>query len=244
MRLHSAPPPPPPPPQVAAFVLGLGAAPDTTPSSCLSVASVLSANDVTLPPAALAACPDTLFAWADSMDTFGPDNFSTLQRCVKDETPNPSLKLACAVLRMSCWDADVFFKFKQTLIDRSTSASDKQQADLLRDVFEVAARYFPLQASKDVSFELGRICMGLQRYPQAIALFDASQRQCGEHHVSRRASRAAAAAAGVVRARGGRPPLAGGWGAHAPAGPLHCAQNPDSPLPRPPLPTTPAPHPC
>ena len=50
-----------------------------------------------------------------------------LQRAVKDETPAPSLKLALSVLRMSCWDADVFFKFKQTLIDRSTHASDKQQ---------------------------------------------------------------------------------------------------------------------
>ena len=58
------------------------------------------------------------------------------------------------------------------------------QVDLLRDVYEVAARYYPLQPSKDVSFDLGRICMGLQRYPQAIAFFDASQRQCGEHHVS------------------------------------------------------------
>lgn len=118
------------------------------------------------------------------MDTFGPDNFSTLQRCVRDETPTPTLKLALAVLRMSMWDTDVFHKFKQTLIDRCTHASEKQQVDLFRDVYEVAARYYPLQPSKDVSFELGRICMGLQRYPQAVAFFLASQAQCGEHHVT------------------------------------------------------------
>lgn len=185
--------------KVAAFALGLTqpstAAPGDASASAsassaasstqsLPVAEVAAGSEVTLPPSALEACPDTLFAWADAMDTFGPDNFSTLQRCVKDETPNPSLKLALSVLRMSLWDSDVFFKFKQTLIDRSTGASDKQQADMLRDVAEVAGRYYPLQPSKDVSFELGRICMGLQRYPQAIAFFEASQRQCGEHHVS------------------------------------------------------------
>ena len=160
---------------------GAGATP--SPSQALPVADVIAAADVTLAPAAVTSCPDMLCAWADSMDTYGPDNFSTLQRAVKDETPNPTLKLALAVLRMSAWDSDVFFKFKQTFIDRSTQASDNQQVDLLRDIYETAARYYPLQPNKDISFELGRVCMGLQRYLQAIAFFDASQRQCGEHHV-------------------------------------------------------------
>jgi tetratricopeptide (TPR) repeat protein len=54
---------------------------------------------------------------------------------------------------------------------------------------QIAARYFPLQPSRDISFELGRICMGLKRYAEAIRLFAASQRQCGEHQV-RTAARA------------------------------------------------------
>ena len=57
--------------------------------------------------------PELRYAWADCMETFGPDNFSTLQRCIKDETPNPSAKLAISVIRMSNYDSDVFFKFKQ-----------------------------------------------------------------------------------------------------------------------------------
>jgi hypothetical protein len=36
-----------------------------------------------------------------------------LQRCAKDEIPDPSLKTALAVIRMAGWDSDVFFKFKQ-----------------------------------------------------------------------------------------------------------------------------------
>lgn len=42
-------------------------------------AELLDAAGTPLPPGAVAALPDTLLAWADAMDTFGPDNFVTLQ---------------------------------------------------------------------------------------------------------------------------------------------------------------------
>ena len=51
----------------------------------------------------------------------------------------------------------------------------------MRRVYE---RYYPLQGAKDVAFELGRVCMGLRRYAEAVQLFIASQRQCGEHHIT------------------------------------------------------------
>ena len=109
---------------------------------------------------------------------------SPLQRCARDESKGDaaSLKLALAVLRLSSWDADVFLKFKANIIDRSPAVSDRLAADMARDVAAVASRYYPLQTSKDVSFELGRVSMGLKRYADALKLFSASQRQCGEHH--------------------------------------------------------------
>lgn len=154
--------------------------PPTTPADLLSVA------DSALPAGAVAALPDTLLAWADVMDSFGPDNFVTLQRCARDESKGDaaSLRLALAVVRLAAWDADVFLKFKANIIDRSPTVSERLAADMARDVAAIAARYFPLQAAKDVSFELGRVSMGLKRYGDALSLFSASQRQCGEHHVS------------------------------------------------------------
>jgi len=146
-------------------------------------AEVMALVDVAVTDAAL-AYPELLCAWADCMDTFGPDNFAALQRCVRDELPRPSLKTALATLRMSCWDADVFYKFKAVFIEGTPAAPAKLQADIARDAQAVGARYFPLQASKDVSFELGRVHMGLRAYRNAIALFHASMRQCGEHHVT------------------------------------------------------------
>ena len=118
----------------AAFNLGVSSA-----SRSLSVDDVLSAANTTLPPAALGTHRDMLLAWADAMDTFGPDNFSALQRAVKEEVvPGPpSLKLATAIVRLAAWDADVFFKFKSVFIDRTPAASEKTQKDIARDVKEV-----------------------------------------------------------------------------------------------------------
>lgn len=98
--------------------------------------------------------PETRLAWRECMDDFGPENFSTLQRCVKEETPHPSLKLALAIIRLAQHDADVFYKFKQTLIDRVPFASEKLQTDIFRDVLLVYEHYYPLQKSKDVAFEV------------------------------------------------------------------------------------------
>jgi tetratricopeptide (TPR) repeat protein len=85
---------------------------------------------------------------------------------------------------MSCWDADVAFKFRQTLIDKAPTCNEKQGRDLFQDVSSIYARYYPLQPSKDMAFELGRMCMGLRRHHEAAALFWASVRHAGEHHVT------------------------------------------------------------
>jgi hypothetical protein len=181
--------------KVSGFVVGCGSGAPPSLAVPLSAASVpagpaalsselvASLSEVTVSGAAL-AFPALLCAWADVMDTFGPDNFSTLQRCVRDELPSPSLKTALCAVRLSHWDSDVFFKFKQVVIEKAPSVSEKQQADIYSDLVRVAERYYPLQTSKDIAFELGRICMGLKRYADAISLFNDSRRQCGEHHVT------------------------------------------------------------
>jgi hypothetical protein len=165
----------------SAFVL----IPSPSQSVAIDTAEALcTAADVLLPSHSLTIYSRTCYAWADTMDIFGPENFSSLQRCVSEEIPNASLRVVISLIRMSNWDPDVFFKFKQTLIDKSPSAPPKLQADIYRDIRRIYERYFPLQPAKDIAFELGRICMGLKRYTEAVQLFIASQRQCGEHHIT------------------------------------------------------------
>eukprot|EP00611_Tribonema_gayanum_P026583 TRINITY_DN6367_c0_g1_i2.p2 TRINITY_DN6367_c0_g1~~TRINITY_DN6367_c0_g1_i2.p2 ORF type:complete len:347 (+),score=100.83 TRINITY_DN6367_c0_g1_i2:911-1951(+) len=115
---------------------------------------------------------------------FGPDGFSTLQRCLKEESKTPGLRSALAVVRLSQHDPDVFYKFKQAFIDKAPHASEKLQNDIRHDMRRVYSCYYPLLPSKDVAFELGRIYMGLKDFAQAVELFSDSQKHCGVHHVS------------------------------------------------------------
>jgi hypothetical protein len=48
----------------------------------------------------------------------------------------------------------------------------------------VLEQYYPLQASKDVCFEIGRLLMGLKEYVLAVDFFKRSHEACGEHHVT------------------------------------------------------------
>ena len=89
------------------------------------------------------------------------------------------------------------------------AATDKLQEDIKRDLQLMYEHYYPLQVrhqsqratplprarslptlsaewqrTKDVAFEVGRVFMGLRDYTRAVEFFEASQSQCGEHHVS------------------------------------------------------------
>lgn len=125
---------------------------------------------------------------------FDPDSFSQLQRCIRDETPSPSLKNILALIRLSRFESEVFYKFKQVLVDHIPYASDRLQSDFKSDILHIAANFYPLSASKvgsggrsaaqDVDFDLGRLSMGLRDYETSIQLFKKSIELCGEHYVT------------------------------------------------------------
>ncbi len=125
-------------------------------------------------------------AFETALRSFGPDNFSTLQRSVKDMASQSSLKLVLSLLRLSCYDPDVFYKFKHFLIERvgRSYASEKLRRDVRRDIREIYDRYYPLSKAKDVAFEIGRLLMAMKDYRLAMPYFVDSLRDCGAHHVT------------------------------------------------------------
>lgn len=130
------------------------------------------------------AAPEFEFAWENVLLAFDPDSFSQLQRCVHDETPSPSLKNILALVRLSRYESEVFYKFKQVLVDHIPYANDKMQSDFKSDILKIARNFYPLSTSKDVDFDLGRLSMGLRDYETSIELFKKSMELCGNHYVT------------------------------------------------------------
>lgn len=121
-----------------------------------------------------------------------------------------------ALLRLANHDSDVFYKFKQVLIDKIVFpyATELVQMDVRSDIEKACARlesllfllwnratvvtarlpslvlcqvfagYYPLQESKDICFEVGRMLMGLKEYSSAVEFFKRSAELCGQHHVT------------------------------------------------------------
>ncbi len=75
-----------------------------------------------------------------------------------------------ALLRLSCHDPDVFLKFKGLIIEKSAYpyAASNLQLDVRVDMERVADAYFPLNPSKDVSFEIARVFMATRDYERAV----------------------------------------------------------------------------
>ncbi|CAM9795093.1 unnamed protein product [Choristocarpus tenellus] len=113
------------------------------------------------------------------MFAFGPESFTTLQRAVKEELSNPSLKCIIRLLRLSHLDPDIFMKFRSSLVQQVSSRdlAPSTRTDLRNDAEGVARQWYQLQQGKDVSFEVARLMMALKDFGAALHLFQQSSRR-------------------------------------------------------------------
>ena len=129
----------------------------------------------------------TLFHFKHAIQLFSPEDFATLQRNVKQEVSNPTLRLLLALLRLGAHDGDVFMKFKAQFIARAAELrrDDPLAVDVVaQDVPALQTAFFPMSPERDLHFELGRVCMGLGAHDSALELFQQSNVSAGEHHVT------------------------------------------------------------
>ena len=61
-----------------------------------------------------------------------------------------------ALLKLGQWDPDVFYKFRDTILDQVPTAGHKLRNDLCRGVPNVWDKYYILDKDKDIAFEIGR----------------------------------------------------------------------------------------
>jgi len=119
----------------------------------------------------------------DNVNSFGPSDFFAIQRCLKEEA-RPSLANVVALLKLSNWDPDIYFKFRDLVLVQVSSASCKLRSDLIKGMPHIWANYFELDKEKDVAFEIGRFYYGVLKYSEALKYYGISTNTLGEHHVT------------------------------------------------------------
>lgn len=123
-------------------------------------------------------------AFHDFMDSFGPNDFFVLQKSLKEDITNPPLRTVISILKLSDWDPDVFFKFRDVILNQAPTAGIKLKNDLSRGIPRVWKNYYMMDLEKDIAFEIGRYYYGIRNYEEALKFYTESVKTIGEHHVT------------------------------------------------------------
>jgi tetratricopeptide (TPR) repeat protein len=130
------------------------------------------------------AFPHLRSSFNDAVDTFGPNDFFVLQKSLKEDAPNPPLKSIVSLLKLGDWDPDVFFKFRDAVLNQIPNCGLKLRNDLCRGIPRVWENYYMLDLDKDIAFEIGRFFYGIRDYTNALNYYIESTNTVGEHHVT------------------------------------------------------------
>eukprot|EP00611_Tribonema_gayanum_P006156 TRINITY_DN15453_c0_g1_i2.p1 TRINITY_DN15453_c0_g1~~TRINITY_DN15453_c0_g1_i2.p1 ORF type:complete len:728 (-),score=271.29 TRINITY_DN15453_c0_g1_i2:407-2533(-) len=129
--------------------------------------------------------PNLAGAFKYHVEHFGPNDFFVMQKGLKEDAPSPSLRTVVALLKLGDWDPDVFYKFRDVILNQVPTSGLKLRKDLCRGVPRVWENYYMLDKDKDVAFEIGRFYYGIRDYSHALEYYKFSSDHIGEHHVTR-----------------------------------------------------------
>lgn len=123
-------------------------------------------------------------AFLDYVDQFGPNDFFVMQKSLKEDMTNIPLRAVISILKLSDWDPDVFFKFRDCILAQSPTCGPKLRNDISRGIPRVWTNYYMLDSDKDIAFEVGRFYYGIREFEKALFYYKESTATVGEHHVT------------------------------------------------------------
>jgi len=118
-------------------------------------------------------------SFRDHVEHFGPADFFLLQKFTKNDAKDISLEHALALLKLSRYDCDIFYKFRSTFISKIRDGTSALRHDVLRGLEVVWNNYFALD--KDIAFELSRVFIEAGLHERALKLLDISLSTFGSH---------------------------------------------------------------
>lgn len=76
------------------------------------------------------AFPNLCRAFSESIADFGPNDFFVMQKSMREDSQRPALKAIVALLKLSNWDPDVFYKFRDAILQQVPACTIKLRNDL------------------------------------------------------------------------------------------------------------------
>lgn len=122
-------------------------------------------------------------SFREYLRSFTPNDFYNIQKCLKEES-NPSIVSILSLMRLSDWDPDILFKFRDDIQSQIPALNPRLKNDLCRGLENIWQHYYLLDHEKDIAFEIARTYYGLQKYQEALKFYGTSIKLHGDHYVS------------------------------------------------------------
>ncbi len=123
---------------------------------------------------------ETQNAYERFVNDFGPDDFNSLKRFSFVEIAKMKLPELIAMLRLSAYDPIFFQHILPRLKQLARRVTFKERTRLMQSMHQTWERYFSLQGSEDLAYELGGMFYDLGSYQDALDYFAYSVESFGE----------------------------------------------------------------
>jgi tetratricopeptide (TPR) repeat protein len=122
---------------------------------------------------------ETRQAFQDNISRGGPDEFYALKKGIETFFSCLSLEQLLAYLRVSGWDANIFWRCSEDLIQRAKAAPKPARRELFLAARQVWDNYFPIGEAEDVASSLGELMQTIGFHPAALEYYGQSLRLHG-----------------------------------------------------------------
>jgi tetratricopeptide (TPR) repeat protein len=122
---------------------------------------------------------ETRQAFEENISRGGPDEVYTLKKGIETFFSCLKLEQLLAYLCLSGWDANIFWRCSEELIQRAKTAPKPAQRELFWAARQVWDNYFPIGEREDLAACLGELMQALGRHPDALEYYRHSLRLHG-----------------------------------------------------------------
>lgn len=127
----------------------------------------------------------TLAAYTRFVDDYGPDDFFSITRMVYPLADKLTLRDTIALLRLSGYDTVFFINLLPWFKQQVKQVTYPERSRIAETLHKIWGRYFHLNDTLDLAFEMAGIFYDLGYYDQALTFFDHSEHRYGPSEDSR-----------------------------------------------------------